>query len=68
VAKGGEPGAVGLDDEEDGPPVRGLDLGGMAIVTSVPPVRTRAAERSRMSPPITSNTTSTSPASSSFSF
>ena len=60
-----ELGAIGFDDEEDRPPVLGRTSGGAAMVTSVPPARTSAAERSRISPPITSNTTSTSPTSSS---
>ena len=39
----------------------GRTRGGSAMVTSVPLERTNFAERSRTSPPITSNTTSTSP-------
>ena len=42
----------------------GCTVGGMAMVTRVPPGRTSSADRSRMSPPMTSNTTSTSPTSS----
>ncbi len=45
-------------------PFSGWIVGGSAMVTSVPPARTSAVERCRISPPITSNTTSTSPASS----
>ncbi len=51
--------AIGFDDEEDRLPFRGRTVGGEAMATSVPPGRTSAAERSMMSPPITSNTTST---------
>ena len=46
-------------------PSAGHTFGGPTIVTSVPPARISGAERSRTSPPITSNATSTSPASSS---
>ena len=46
-------------------PSSGRTRGGSAMVTSAPPGRTSCAERSRISPPITSNTTSTSPMSSS---
>jgi len=48
-------------------PFFGKTVGTLAMVTSVPPARTSAVERSRISPPITSNATSTSPASSSLS-
>ena len=60
-----ETGAIGFDDEEDRPPVLGKRRGGSAMVTRAPPERTSVAERSRISPPITSNTASTSPMSSS---
>src|SRR4051812_38668430 len=45
-------------------PFAGWIVGGSAMVTSVPPTRTSAVERRRMSAPITSSTTSASPTSS----
>src|ERR671919_112637 len=45
-------------------PSAGRASGGPAMVTSVPPARTRPADRFPMSPPITSKTRSTSPTSS----
>lgn len=54
------PGAIGCDDEQDSPPVLGWTMGGMADAKSMPPARTRAAERSKVQPPIASNSLASS--------
>lgn len=58
---------VGLDDEEDCPAAAGLDGRRIGDSDQNAAGRTSVVERSRISPPMTSNTTSTSPASSSWS-
>ena len=57
-------GAIGLDDEVDCPSVGGPRLGRPYDGYQGPPARIRRVERFWMSPPITSNTRSTPPASS----
>jgi hypothetical protein len=59
---------IGLDDKVDGQPVGGPRPGRAGMVTSVPPARITPADRRWMSPPMTSNTRSTPPTSSSASF